>query len=307
MLMTQKRSRIRERGGDRIFGLVNGCLLILIFFITLYPIIYVLSASISAPEAVNSGRMWLWPIDPSLDGYDYILKYRDLWISYANTLLYTVAGTTVALALTLPCAYALSRKDLMGRGPVMIYFMITMYISGGLIPGYLNIRSLGLLNTRTLMILNGGVSIYNMIVARTFFANTIPWELHEAARIDGASDFTTFLRIILPLSKPIIVVLMLYYGVAHWNTYFAALLYLTDRGKFPLQLILREILITSQMSAQGFDGADAEMVAAIFKLEQRANLVKYCVIVASTVPMMILYPCVQKFFAKGVMIGSAKG
>ena len=307
MLMTQKRSRIRERGGDRIFGLVNGCLLILIFFITLYPIIYVLSASISAPEAVNSGRMWLWPIDPSLDGYDYILKYRDLWISYANTLLYTVTGTTVALALTLPCAYALSRKDLMGRGPVMIYFMITMYISGGLIPGYLNIRSLGLLNTRTLMILNGGVSIYNMIVARTFFANTIPWELHEAARIDGASDFTTFLRIILPLSKPIVVVLMLYYGVAHWNTYFAALLYLTDRGKFPLQLILREILITSQMSAQGFDGADAEMVAAIFKLEQRANLVKYCVIVASTVPMMILYPCVQKFFAKGVMIGSVKG
>ena len=307
MLTAKRRSRIRERGGDRIFGLVNGFFLILVFFITLYPIVYVFSASVSAPDAVNSGRMWLWPVDPNLDGYDYVLKYRDLWVSYANTLLYTIAGTCTALALTLPCAYALSRKDLMGRGPVMVYFMITMYISGGLIPGYLNIRSLGLLDSRILMILNGAVSIYNMIVARTFFANTIPWELHEAARIDGASDFTTFARIILPLSKPILVVLMLYYGVAQWNTYFAALLYLTDRTKFPLQLILREILITSQMSAQGFDGTDAEMIAAIFKLEQRANLVKYCVIVASTVPMLILYPCVQKFFAKGVMIGSVKG
>ena len=189
----------------------------------------------------------------------------------------------------------------------MVFFMITMYISGGMIPTYLNIQSLGLVDTRTNMIISGGISVYNLIVARTFFANSIPWELHEAARIDGATDFCIFFNIVLPLSKPILVVLMLYYGVAQWNTYFTAMLYLSDRAKFPLQLILRDILINSQISATQIEGLTQEQLTEIFKQEKTANLLKYSVIVVSSLPMLIVYPWLQKFFQKGVMIGSVKG
>ena len=251
--------------------------------------------------------MVLWPVGFTLQGYEYIFKYQEIWSGYANTLFYTVFGTLFALLITIPCAYALSRRDLKGRGAVMMYFMITMYISGGMIPGYLNVQSLGLVDTRLFMVITGGLSVYNMIVARTFFSNSIPWELHEAARIDGASDFTTFFRIVLPLSKPILVVLMLYYGVAQWNSYFTAMMYLTDRAKFPLQLILKEILISSQIGQSSIEGLTAEEISQIFQQEKTANLLKYGVIVVSSVPMLIIYPFLQKFFAKGVMIGSVKG
>ena len=302
-----KKRKIRVSRGDVVFLTLNTLFLVIFFLITLYPLIYVLSASFSDPDAVSGGRMVLWPVGFTLQGYEYIFKYQEIWSGYANTLFYTVFGTLFALLITIPCAYALSRRDLKGRGAVMMYFMITMYISGGMIPGYLNVQSLGLVDTRLFMIITGGLSVYNMIVARTFFSNSIPWELHEAARIDGASDFTTFFRIVLPLSKPILVVLMLYYGVAQWNSYFTAMMYLTDRAKFPLQLILKEILISSQISQSSIEGLTAEEISQIFQQEKTANLLKYGVIVVSSVPMLIIYPFLQKFFAKGVMIGSVKG
>ena len=300
-----KKRKIRVSRGDVVFLTLNTLFLVIFFLITLYPLIYVLSASFSDPDAVSGGRMVLWPVGFTLQGYEYIFKYQEIWSGYANTLFYTVFGTLFALLITIPCAYALSRRDLKGRGAVMMYFMITMYISGGMIPGYLNVQSLGLVDTRLFMIITGGLSVYNMIVARTFFSNSIPWELHEAARIDGASDFTTFFRIVLPLSKPILVVLMLYYGVAQWNSYFTAMMYLTD--KFPLQLILKEILISSQIGQSSIEGLTAEEISQIFQQEKTANLLKYGVIVVSSVPMLIIYPFLQKFFAKGVMIGSVKG
>ncbi len=302
-----KKRKIRVSRGDVVFLTLNTLFLVIFFLITLYPLIYVLSASFSDPDAVSGGRMVLWPVGFTLQGYEYIFKYQEIWSGYANTLFYTVFGTLFALLITIPCAYALSRRDLKGRGAVMMYFMITMYISGGMIPGYLNVQSLGLVDTRLFMVITGGLSVYNMIVARTFFSNSIPWELHEAARIDGASDFTTFFRIVLPLSKPILVVLMLYYGVAQWNSYFTAMMYLTDRAKFPLQLILKEILISSQIGQSSIEGLTAEEISQIFQQEKTANLLKYGVIVVSSVPMLIIYPFLQKFFAKGVMIGSVKG
>ena len=226
-----RRSKPRLSRGDRVFVWVNYALLILITIVTLYPLLFVISASISDPKAVASGKMILLPIDPTLEAYRFIFNYQEIWTGYANTIFYTFFGTLINLALTVPAAYALSRRDCPCKGFIMTLFMITMYFGGGLIPGYLNIRQLGLLNSRAVLLICGAVSTYNLIVARTFFANTIPWELHEAAFLDGCSDFGILRRIVLPLSSPIIVVLILYYGVTHWNSYFNALIY--QPGKIP--------------------------------------------------------------------------
>lgn len=303
-------SKVRQSRGDRAFGIVNGLLIALSFAITLYPLIYVISASISSPDAVASGRMILWPVDITWKGYQYILQYGDIWTGYANTLFYTLVGTSINLIVTLPCAYGLSRRDVPFRGLVMTLFLITMYISGGLIPGYINLSEMHMINTRWVLLLPGAVSTYNLIVARTFFANTIPWELHEAAFLDGCSNFRLFLKIVLPLSAPIVVVMTLYYGVAHWNSYFNAMIYLSDRSKYPLQVFLREILTKGQFAAEAIKSGAAfseEEMIAMMKETETANLIKYCVIIVSTVPMMILYPFLQRFFAKGVMIGAVKG
>ncbi len=303
-------SKVRQSRGDRAFGIVNGLLIALSFAITLYPLIYVISASISSPDAVASGRMILWPVDITWKGYQYILQYGDIWTGYANTLFYTLVGTSINLIVTLPCAYGLSRRDVPFRGLVMTLFLITMYISGGLIPGYINLSEMHMINTRWVLLLPGAVSTYNLIVARTFFANTIPWELHEAAFLDGCSNIRLFLKIVLPLSAPIVVVMTLYYGVAHWNSYFNAMIYLSDRSKYPLQVFLREILTKGQFAADaiksGASFTEEEMIA-MMKETETANLIKYCVIIVSTVPMMILYPFLQRFFTKGVMIGAVKG
>lgn len=303
-------SKVRQSRGDRAFGIVNGLLIALSFAITLYPLIYVISASISSPDAVASGRMILWPVDITWKGYQYILQYGDIWTGYANTLFYTLVGTSINLIVTLPCAYGLSRRDVPFRGLVMTLFLITMYISGGLIPGYINLSEMHMINTRWVLLLPGAVSTYNLIVARTFFANTIPWELHEAAFLDGCSNIRLFLKIVLPLSAPIVVVMTLYYGVAHWNSYFSAMIYLSDRSKYPLQVFLREILTKGQFAADaiqsGASFTEEEMIA-MMKETETANLIKYCVIIVSTVPMMILYPFLQRFFTKGVMIGAVKG
>ncbi len=304
-----KKKHMKSSPSEKVFSFVIYAFVIFMFLITLYPLIYVLSASFSDPDAVASGKMLLWPVGFGVGGYEMVFQNSQIWIGYRNTILYTVVGTLMELGVTLPCAYVLSRKDFQGKGFFLTLFMITMYFNGGIICNYLNINDLGLLDNPLSQILPGLVVVYNMVVARTFFANTIPWELTEAARIDGASNFKLFIKIIIPLSAPIIVVLALYYGVAHWNNYFNALLYLSNRDLFPLQVFLKEILTQAKMANEfllegGY--SDAEIKALTSKA-QMANQIKYCVIVVSTVPMMIVYPRLQKYFAKGVMIGSVKG
>lgn len=299
----------RYINGNNFFQLCVTVILVLFFCIELYPIIYVISASFSDPDVVTGGQLVLLPKGFTLEGYQYVMKSQDLWIGYANTIFYTVVGTLINLAVTLPCAYAMSRKDMVGRNQFMIYFMITMYIGGGMIPSYLNIKSFGLINTRTVMVIGGAMSVYNMIVARTFFASSIPGELTEAAKIDGCSDFGIFGKIVMPISKAIVAVMVLYYGVGHWNAYFSAMIYLDDRKKYPLQMFLREILLQSKSLNMEIDYTTMtrEEILRIQEAAKSANLVKYCVIIVATLPMMIIYPRLQKFFEKGVMIGSIKG
>mgnify|MGYP001033099238 CR=1 FL=1 len=296
--------------GDRTFVIVMYVVLILLLIVMLYPLIFVISASFSNPKAVAGGRMILWPVEPSLDGYRYLMQYTEIWSGYVNTFFYTIVGTLLNLAATLPCAYAMSRRDLKGRGFLMVFFMVTMYFSGGLIPGYLNVKQLGLLDTRTVILIGGLVSTYNLIVCRTYFMSSIPMEIQEAAIIDGCDDFQIFNKIVFPLSKAITVVMALYYGVGRWNSYFTEMIYLKDRGKYPLQLFLREILTKSTFAqtamAEGKTFSVEEMMALI-KQADTANMLKYGIIVLSTAPMLLIYPFLQKYFEKGVMIGSVKG
>lgn len=295
--------------GNRFFQSVVNLLLSAFLLVELYPIIYVISCSFSNPDAITAGKVLLWPVDISLEGYRQIFQYTDIWIGYGNTIFYTVVGTVINLAVTLPCAYALSRNDLIGGKLFMIFFMITMYVGGGLIPTYLNMKSFGLVDNRAALLVLGAISVYNMIVAKSFFANSIPYEVSEAATIDGCDDFAIFFRIILPLSKAIIVVMILYYGIGHWNSYFNAMIYLNDRNKYPLQMFLREILLQSKLTADVLNDSSLTSEEALRLAEQAkaAELIKYCVIVVATLPMMIIYPKLQKYFEKGVMIGSVKG
>ncbi|MBQ7840150.1 MAG: carbohydrate ABC transporter permease [Lachnospiraceae bacterium] len=299
----------KKMNGNTVFQYVINVLIFAFLIVELYPIIYVVSCSFSDPEAVNAGKVLLFPQGFTLEGYKRVLQYRDIWIGYANTIFYTVVGTCINLLVTLPCAYALSRKDVAGSKYIMVFFLITMYIGGGLIPGYLNVKSFGLLNTRGVMVILGALSVYNMIVARTFFASSIPYEITEAAKIDGCDEFSTFSKIVMPLSKAIVGVMVLYYGIGHWNSYFSAMIYLDDRDKFPLQIFLREILLQSKMLEETMadPSASVEEIMRLEEMAKSADLVKYCVIIVSTVPMMIIYPRLQKYFEKGVMIGSVKG
>ncbi len=276
---------------------------------TLYPLVFVVSASISDPIMVNTGKMLLWPVGFTLEGYEYLMAYKDVWVGYANTIFYTITGTLLNLFATLTAAYSLSRKDLKYKGFIMGLFIFTMYFGGGLIPAYMNVKSLHLLNTRAVMMILGLVSTYNMIVARTYFANSIPWELQESAMIDGASAFKIFWSIVIPLSKPITAVLSLYYAVGHWNSYFTGMIYLRDRTKWTLQQFLREILIQGQILATSLSDEvlEPEVIIALQQQQDMMNLLKYCVIIVAMMPLLIIYPFVQKFFAKGLMIGSVKG
>ena len=292
---------------EPIFVVVNSLIITFFAVITLYPLIYILSASFSDPNAVASGKMILWPVNASLRAYKYVLGYKEVWIGYANTILYTVLGTLMNLIATVPYAYALSRKDLSGRKFFTILYMIPMYFGGGMVPAYLNIRDLGLLDTRMILMLAGLVTTYNLIIARTFFISTIPWELHEAAFMDGCNDFRLLWKVVLPLSRPILVVLMLYYGVGHWNSYFNAMIYLRDRNKYPLQVFLKEILTQGQFNSTIDGYMSAEEILEMTRLADTANMVKYAIIVVSTVPMVLVYPFLQKYFEKGAMIGSVKG
>lgn len=296
---------IRESPADRVFVVVNKIFLAVILLLVLYPLVYIVSASISDPVAVNSGRMWLLPVDVTFEGFSRVFQNPEIWLGYRNTAFYTVFGTLINLAVTLPAAYALSRRDLVGRNVFMGLYLFTMFFNGGLIPTYLLVRDLGMVNTVWAMLLPNAASVWLIIVARTFFQSTIPGELREAAAMDGCSNFRFFWSIVLPLSRSIIAVLALFYAVGHWNQYFNALIYLSDRELFPLQLFLREILVQQQMDASMMmSGGSMEALAQQARI---ADIVKYAVMIVSALPLLIAYPLVQRFFVKGVMIGSVKG
>ena len=301
MEMTSRKDDMNSRVVDWVASLLGGIVLVL----TLYPLIYVLSASFSDPVSVTTGKVTLLPVQPTLDGYATIFQYGPIWLGYRNTLFYTIVGTLINMAVTLPCAYALSRRDFVGRNVLSIFFAFTMFFSGGLIPTYLVVKQLKMLNTVWALLLPTAMSVWNMIIARTYFQNSIPAGLEEAATIDGCSNLKLFFQIILPLSQPIIAVLILYYAVGHWNEYFNALIYLNDQNIYPLQLILRNILLLDQM----FDMMDSDPEARqeMMRLLQMKESMKFGIIVLSTLPVMVLYPFLQKFFVKGIMIGAIKG
>jgi putative aldouronate transport system permease protein len=303
--MVKKRGvgMIKDTAADRFFKLLCYFYLSLALIIVVYPLIYIISASVSDPKFVNSGEMWLFPINLTFEGYERVFQNEQIWLGYKNTIIYTAAGTAVNLMVTIPAAYALARKDFVGRGFIMGMMLVTMFISGGLIPTYIIVKSLGLMDSMWALILPGAASVWNIIVCRTFFQTSIPNELEEAAKIDGCSNFNLFLKIILPLSAPIIAVMALFYGVGHWNSYFGALIYLRDQDLYPLQLVLRQILVLQEMSAD-MSGATAE---ALQRKAEIADIVKYAVIIVATLPIIIVYPFMQRFFVKGVMIGSVKG
>jgi putative aldouronate transport system permease protein len=299
---------IKKTISDKIFDIINTTFVTLIMLIVLYPMIFIVSSSFSNPDLVSTGKVWLFPRGFNIEGYIRVFQDEEIMIGYRNTMFYTITGTLLNLVCTLPAAYALSRKDLVGKNIIMFFMLFTMYFSGGMIPTYLIVKSMRLLNSWWVLIVTSAVNTYNLIIARTFFANGVPHELEEAAIIDGCSKSGTFFKIIIPLSKALIGVLVLYYGVSHWNSWFSGLIYLTDRSKVPLQLVLREILIEQQMKsemiASGQGLMDDEIQALQVKL---ASLIRYCVIVVSSVPVMIVYPFLQKYFDKGVMLGSLKG
>ncbi|HEY2492006.1 MAG TPA: carbohydrate ABC transporter permease [Paenibacillus sp.] len=300
-------SAVKDTGRDKAFVICTYIYVFLAFIIVAYPVVYMISASISDPKLVSSGEMWLWPKGITFDGYKRVFENSSIWTGYMNTILYTVVGTMINLIVTLPAAYALSRKDFVGRNFFMGMFMVTMFFGGGLVPSYLLIKNLGMVDTMWAIVIPSAASIWNIIVSRTFFQSTIPIELQEAAQIDGCTNMRLFFRIVLPLSMPIIAVMGLFYGVGNWNSYFSALIYLNDESKFPLQLILRQILVLQEMSAQPGGSMDATTALALNSKAEVAALVKYAVIIVATLPIIAIYPFLQRYFVQGVMIGSVKG
>jgi putative aldouronate transport system permease protein len=295
----------RETSGDRIFLAVNAVFLAGALAVVAYPLLFILSASVSDPEAVYRGQVWLFPRGFTLEGYQRVFQNREIWTGYRNTLLYTGVGTLLNLAVTLPCAYALSRRDLAGRNFLMFLFTFTMFFSGGIIPTYLVVDGLGLRNGIGAMILPNAAAMWYIIIARTYMQKNIPESLQDAAFIDGSSNTWFFLRIVLPLSAPIVAVLALFYGVQHWNAYFNALIYMSRRELYPLQLILREILVINEMGASAM--MTVESAEAMAKMARVAELVKYAVMIVSSLPVLVAYPFLQRYFAKGVMVGAIKG
>lgn len=300
-MKTDIRNDINKNIGDRFFDLLNTIFLMLCVLIVIYPLIYIVSASFSSAQAVTSGKVWLWPVDISLKGYKTVINYPGIWNGYLNSIYYTVLGTTINLILTVLAAYPLSRKDFYGRNFLMFMFTFTMLFSGGIIPTYLIVNKLGLINTRWAMVLPNAIAVWNVIIARTYFQSTIPKEMLEAAKIDGCTDFKFLVSVVIPLSKPILAVLTLFYAVMHWNAFFNALIYLKDKDLQPLQMLLREILVQNEIDMTNMD------VETATKLQGMKDLLKYSVIIVATVPVLMIYPFVQKYFVKGVMIGAIKG
>lgn len=287
---------------DKIFNIFNFVFMSMIAIAILYPLYFVFLASFMDPDQVNKGGLLIFPKSFYLDGFKKIFEYKPLWDGYLNSIMYTLIGTFINLAVTIPCAYALSRKGLAGKGPIMMLFAFTMFFSGGLIPTYLLISNLGMLDTIWAITLPVAASVWNIIITRTYFQSNIPDELLEASVMDGCSDFRFFFSIALPLSKVIIAVMALFYGIGHWNSFFEPLLYLSSTEKFPLQVILRNLLIMNEAGSRMV--IDPMSLAAKQRI---AEQLKYGVIVVACLPLLIVYPFVQKYFTQGVMIGSIKG
>lgn len=293
---------MRLSRGDRVFSAANHLVLSLILISVLYPMIYIVSSSLSSSLAVISGRVWLWPVEFGLKGYTAVFRHHQVMAGYLNSFIYTILGTAINLVMTILAAYPLSRRDFYGRNLFMGLFTFTMLLSGGLIATYLLIRDLNLLNTRWVMVLPNALGVWNMIVARTFFQTNIPDELVEASELDGCNDLETIWHVVLPLSKPIMAVMALFYAVGHWNAYFQALIYLNNEKLYPLQIHLRNILILQQI--------DMEMITDVEEIMAREgmkDLLQFSLIVVASAPVLILYPFVQKYFIRGLLLGSLKG
>ena len=296
-----RKSHIRYSRSDTIFYLTINIVLGILGLAILYQLIYIVSSSFSSGDALLAGKVILWPVDFSLEGYAAVFSNQNIGIGYKNTLFYTVVGTIVNVVMTMVCAYPLSRKDMPYRGFFMFLFTFTMFFNGGMVPTYMLISQLKLIDKRIVMILPGMIGVYNMILARTFLQN-LPYELFEAAEMDGCSDAYYFVKMALPLSKACMAVIALYYAVGHWNAYFNAFLYINDRDKYPLSLFLREILVSNQMT-ESMD-LDPDLME---RKQGLADVLKYSLIMVSTLPVLCVYPFAQKYFVKGVMIGSLKG
>ncbi len=297
----QKSTRIRESLGDRFFMFIVYVFLFAILVIVLYPLIYVVSSSFSSPLAVSSGKVWLWPVDFSLRGYQVAFSNPQIITGYANSLYYTIFGTLISVTLTVLVAYPLSRRTLFGRSGIMIFIVFTMIFYGGLIPTYLVVKNLGMLNTRWALMIPQALAAWQVIIARTFFQVNIPEELAEAAELDGCSDLRFLWSVVLPLSKPILAVLVLMYAVGQWNAYFDALLYLKSADLYPLQLVLRSILILNTFSSGSMEAS------VMIERQQLADLLKYSLIVVGSLPVLLIYPFAQRYFVRGMLIGSVKG
>lgn len=294
------RSFKSQAPADKLFDIINYLLLGIIAVCVLYPLYFIVIASFSDPVAINNGQVAFWPVGFNTTGYQKIFENTKIWRSYSNTIFYTVVGTAINVILTMMLAYPLSRRNFFARNVILLFVMFTMYFQGGLIPTYLWMNDLHLYNTPWVMVLLPAINVFNLIIAMNFISNNIPEELYEAASIDGCSHVKFFFKIIMPLSKTLVVVLILYYGVAHWNEFMNGLIYLRDEGLHPLQLTLRSILLQNQASGLGD-------VDSIIEQQKAAELIKYGVIIVSTLPVLVVYPFLQKHFAKGVMVGSVKG
>ena len=307
IVLPRRKTRIRETGKDRVFNAINLIFWIIVLLIVLYPLWLIIISSVSDPDAVRRAEVLIWPVDFSLMGYEAVFQHSELWNSYLNSIFYTLVGSAMSVIITLAAAYTLSRK-FAGRKVVSLVITFTMFFSGGLIPIFINIKDLGLYDTRAVMILMNLVSVWNLMVARTYIQTTIPEELYEAAVMDGAGHFTYFFKCVLPLSGTIVAVLSVYYGVARWNDYFTGLVMLRSRNLFPLQLILKEILASlTTGNSDTFFASYADNLGGLQEALRKAEVAKYCCIVVATVPAILLYVFMQKYFVKGVMIGSLKG
>lgn len=291
---------------DKAFDRLNKILVILITILIMYPLIFVASASISDPVAVNTGKVWLWPVGITFEGFKRVFQNEAIWIGYRNTIFYTVAGTLLHLFVLIPAAYALSREEVYGRKYITWFIVFTMLFSGGMIPRYLVVDNLGLVDTIWAILLPNLVGAWSILVARSFFESNIPKSLLESAEIDGASEFMILRKIVLPLSLPIIAVMALFQGVGIWNRYFDALIYLSNKNLFPLQLILRQILVLNEVTLEaGGTGATGSASTFVDQVHT-ADLVRYAVMIVSSLPLLMIYPVMQKYFVDGMMIGAVK-
>lgn len=292
---------IKQSAGDRAFNIVNAIIMTLVTIVIVYPLYYVLLASITDPTVVNTGKLLLYPEAPYFDGYKRAFNYAPLWTGYKNTLVYTFVGTVISLICTIPAGYALSRMDLPGRRVIMFLFTFTMFFNGGIVPLYLVVQNLHIYDTIWAVVLPVAVSVYNLIVCRSFFDTGIPIEMLEAAKIDGCNDFMFFFRIVIPLSSTIIAVMYLFYATSLWNQFFNPLMFLAGQEKMPLQVVLRNLVLSNQVNSITSNAQEIAM------RQRLAEQLKYCIVVLAAAPLLIVYPFLQKYFAKGVMVGAVKG